>query len=61
MRSASHKSSLLTVYDIDLEWPDIASMTFTSPNLQAFWDFVHPVRACLALSLQLYPQCHSET
>lgn len=60
MRSASHKSSLLTVYDIDLEWPSIAPTTFASQTFQAFWDFVHPMRACLALSLQLSPQCHSK-
>lgn len=46
MRPALHKSSLLTVYNIGLEWPNIAPMTFASQNLQAFWDFVHLVRAC---------------
>lgn len=42
MRPALHKSSLLTVYDIGLEWPNIVPMTFASQNLQAFSDFVHP-------------------
>lgn len=60
IRSASHKSSLLTVYDIDLKWPDTAPTILASQNWQAFWDFVHPVRACLALSLHLSSQHHSE-
>lgn len=46
MRPALHKSSLLTVYDMGLRWPNIVPTTFASQNLQAFWDFVHPMRAC---------------
>lgn len=46
MSLALHKSSLLTVYDIGLEWPNIVPITFASQNLEAFWDFVPPVRAC---------------